>query len=422
MPTMARQRKAAIFFIVVTLFIDILGMGIIIPILPGLIREFVGGSESIVACYFGPLSSVYALMQFLCAPLLGALSDRFGRRPVILISLLGLGANYLIMAIAPSIGWLFLGRFVAGIMGASYTTANAYIADISTPENRAQNFGLVGVAFGLGFIFGPAVGGMLGALNIRLPFIAAACFSLMNLLYGFFVLPESLSPENRSHFVWHRANPVSSIMRLRNYPFVASLAMVFILISLPQRGMESIWVLYTSYRFGWGEQANGFSLALVGVMAVIVQGFLIRPVIKALGEERTAILGLGISTLIYVLYGMAYKGWMMLIIVILGTLGGLAGPAIQGLVAGSVSPSDQGKVQGALTSLTSLTSIGAPLIFTTWLFGYFTSDRAPCKLPGAPFFLGALLFLTALIVIMRVLRRISKPADRELESAEVLTL
>ena len=400
-----QKRQAGMVFILITLFIDILGLGIIIPILPELIKEFVGGTTTVAGRYYGIIASIYALMQFFFAPVLGALSDRFGRRPVILISLFGLGVDYLIQGFAPSIRWLFLGRIVAGIMGASFTTANAYIADISTPKTRAQNYGLVGVAFGLGFIFGPAIGGLLGGINIRLPFFAAALLAFVNWLYGFFVLPESLKEENRSAFSLRKANPLSSLGLLRSYPLVAGLAVAFVFLALAQRGLENVWVLYTGYRFGWGERTNGLTLALVGVMAAIVQGGLIRPTVRRLGERRTIILGLSVSCLSFLCYGLAYRGWMLLGTIVFGALGGLAGPSIQGLVAGTVKASEQGKVQGALTSLMSATSIIAPLLFTSGLFSYFTSENAVWELPGAPFFLGALFNVAALGLLIRLFRR-----------------
>ncbi len=412
MTSSRRPRQAAMIFILITLFIDILGVGIIVPILPELIKQFVGGSVATAGRYYGVIVATYALMQFFCAPILGALSDRFGRRPVILASLFGLGIDYLIQGWAPSIGWLFLGRLIAGVFGASFTTANAYIADVSTPETRARNFGLVGVAFGLGFIVGPALGGVLGSVHLRLPFFVAAGLALVNWLYGFFVLPESLSREQRSGLVWKKANPFSTIARLRAYPMVAGLAVVFVLLSLSQRGLETVWVLYTGYRFGWGERANGLALALVGVMAVLVQGTLVRPVVKRWGERRAIVGGITVAVLGYLGYGLASEGWMMLAIIVLGSVGGVAGPSLQGLVAGSVAPSEQGKVQGALTSLMSLTAIVAPLIFTAGLFGYFTSSAAPFQLPGAPFLLGSLLLAIALVLVRRLFRRLpEKPAS-----------
>ncbi len=437
---MQPKRQAAIIFILITLFIDILGIGIIIPVLPALIKTFVtqeyatlpeGELAALAAAseatptvqgeelktpleravdsrtgfYFGILAALYAAMQFVFAPILGALSDRFGRRPVILVSLLGLGIDYLILAFSPNLAWLFVGRIVAGIMGASFTAANAYIADISNAENRAKNFGFVGIAFGLGFIFGPVLGGVLGGVNVHLPFFVAAGLVFVNLLYGIFVLPESLKPENRSKFSWAKANPVSSLLNLRKYPLVFGLAGAFLFLVLAQGGLQNVWVLYTSYRFGWGELANGLSLGLVGVTAAIVQGGLVGPIIKRLGERGAIVMGLSVSVVSFFFYGLASQGWMLLSVIVLGAVAGVAQPAIQGLVAGSVQPNEQGAVQGALTSLFSLTSVFAPLIFVTGLFSYFTSANAPFALPGAPFFLGALFNLIAVLVVARVFRK-----------------
>lgn len=393
-------------FILVTLFIDILGIGIIVPILPVLIREFLGGNNAQAAVYYGVIISTYATMQFLCAPVLGALSDRYGRRPVILVSLFGLGIDYLIQGWAPSIGWLFLGRIIAGIMGASITTANAYIADVSTPQTRAQNFGFVGAAFGLGFIFGPVLGGLLGAISLRLPFFVAAGLALVNWLYGFFVLPESLAPEHRSTVSWRKMNPLASLRRLGTYPLVAGLAVAFLFATMAQRGLENVWILYTGFRYGWDLLTNGLTLGLVGVMAVLVQGLLIKPIVARIGERRSITLGLTVSTLAFLAYGLASQGWMVSVIIVFGALAGVALPTIQGLVSGTVLPSEQGKIHAAFTSLTSLTAIFSPLIFTAGLFSFFTSAAAPVILPGAPFFLGSLLFLVSLGLLVRLFRRL----------------
>ncbi len=398
------NRRAAMAFILITLFLDVLGIGIVIPILPELIEEFMVGDASLAAGYYGPLIAAYALMQFLFAPVLGALSDRFGRRPLILIALFGLGVDYLIQGFAPTIGWLFVGRILAGVMGASITTAHAYIADISTPENRSRNFGLAGAAFGVGFIIGPALGGVLGGLWIRLPFFVAAALALLNLFYGLLILPESLKPERRDSFSWAKANPVSSIVALRGFPLVAGLAASFVLVSLAYRGLESAWVLYTGFRFGWAELANGLTLGLVGVMAVVVQGSLIQPTIARFGERRAILIGVAISAISLLLYGLAFQAWMILVVIVAAAPSQIAGPAIQGLVVGSVPSDQQGKVQGALTSLISLTSIGAPLLFTTVLFSYFTPEVAPVTLPGAPFYLGSVLIFAALLLLVRLFR------------------
>ena len=396
------KRQAAMAFILVTLFIDVLGIGIIIPVLPALIKEFVGGNTDTASWYVGVIGASYALMQFFCAPVMGALSDRFGRRPVLLASLFGLGIDFLIQGFAPTVGWLFVGRLIAGVMGASFTTAHAYIADVSTPENRAKNFGLAGVMFGLGFIFGPALGGILGDTSLRLPFFVSAGLALVNWLYGYFVLPESLAPENRSAFEFKRANPFGTLKLLGEYPIVAGLSKAFVCQSLAQRGLENSWVLYTMFLFNWSELTNGLVLGLVGVMAVIVQGGLIRPIIKRFGEKQSVSYGLAISTITFAGYGLATKGWLILAFIAFGSLGGITGPAIQSIVAGAVPPSDQGKIQGALTSLVSLTNIVAPLLFTTLVFGFFTSPSAPVQLAGAPFLLGSLLLFMALMIATRV--------------------
>ena len=400
-----QARRAAMVFILITVFIDVLGIGIIIPILPELIKEFAGGSTALAGRWFGVLASSYALAQFLFAPLLGSLSDRVGRRPVILISLFGLGVDYVIMGFAPTLGWLFAGRLLAGLMGASITTAHAYIADVSKPEDRARNFGLVGAAFGCGFIFGPALGGLLGGIDLRLPFFVAAGLALVNWLYGFFVLPESLPPEKRDAFSWRKANPVGSLFVLGSYPLVAGLTAAFVFVVLAQRGLETVWVLYTGHKFGWDEQANGLSLALVGVMATIVQGGLVQPIVGRLGERRAILGGLVIAVITYLGYGLATAGWMLLVFIVFGSLGGVAGPAIQSLVAGAVPSRDQGKVQAGIQSLMSLTSIAAPLIFTAGLFSHFTSPDAPFELPGAPFLLGAVMYALAFLSLLRLFRR-----------------
>jgi DHA1 family tetracycline resistance protein-like MFS transporter len=393
-------------FIVVTLVIDILGIGIIVPVLPELVKQLVGGDVTTAGRYVGVIAASYALAQFFFAPVMGALSDRFGRRPVLLLALFGLSVDYLVQGFAPTIGWLFVGRILAGTLGGSITTANAYIADVSSPADRARNYGLVGVSFGIGFVFGPALGGLLGSVHLRLPFFVSAGLAALNGLYGYFVLPESLPPEKRSPLARGRLNPFGSLGRLRAYPLVAGLAVAFMLLSLGQRGMENVWVLYNGYRFGWDERQNGLTLAFVGLVAVLVQGLLVRPVVRRLGERRAVQLGLLVGALVFVGYGTAWSGSLMLAVIPFGALAGLAGPSIQSLVAGAVPPSEQGRVQGSLTSLMSLSSIISPLVFTAGLFAFFTSEAAPLRLPGAPFYLGSLLFAGALVVVRRVFRRL----------------
>jgi DHA1 family tetracycline resistance protein-like MFS transporter len=431
------RREAAIAFIMVTLFIDILGIGIIIPVLPELVKELVAGDPvgltsglidaisptqfsvqpptSVVLTdeqtfsragrYVGVIGATYALMQFFFAPVMGALSDRFGRRPVLLVSMFGLGIDFLIQGFAPNIWWLFVGRVLAGIMGASFTTANAYIADVSTDETRARNFGFVGMMFGLGFTIGPALGGFLGGFSIRLPFFAAAALALVNWLYGYFVLPESLPPQKRSGFRLAHIHPFGSIAMLRVYPIVAGLAAVFVCKSLAQRGLENVWVLYTGYRYDWDASTNGLALGLVGITAIIVQGGMVRPVIRRFGERKTVIIGSIVSAFSFLGYGLANQGWMIPCIIICGAFGGVAGPAIQSLVTSNVDETEQGKIQGALTSLTSLTNIIAPLLFNTFLFSYFISAAAPVHLPGAPFLVGAVLLTLSIFIAVRVFRR-----------------
>ncbi len=434
-----KPRQAAIAFILVTLFIDILGIGVIVPVLPELIIELLWGHSattaetitvidpasgvgqeitrdrmySIAGRYAGVIAASYAFMQFIFAPIMGVLSDRFGRRPVILVSLFGLGIDFLIQGFATSIGWLFAGRILAGVMGANFTTANAYIADVSTDETRARNFGFMGMMFGLGFTIGPAIGGLLGDWSPRLPFFVSAGLALVNWLYGYFVLPESLPPEKRAPLSFKQANPFSSIMRLGAYPLVAGLAIVFMCKSLAQRGLENVWVLYTSYRYDWDTTTNGMALGLVGICAIVVQGGLVRPVVKRFGERKTVIFGSVIGTLGFLGYGLAYQGWMVYVIIISTSVGGLAGPAIQSLVTSTVNETEQGKIQGALTSLTSLTNIIAPVFFNTLLFSYFISDRSPIHLPGAPFLVGSLLLAISTGIAVLVFRRFPKSAVTE---------
>lgn len=399
-----RGRRAGMPFILVTLFLDILGIGIIVPVLPGLVDAFVGGDASEAAPWYAAIVAGYALMQFLFAPLLGSLSDRFGRRPVVLLSLLGFGANYLILAFAPSLAWLFVGRLLAGVTGATITVGNAYIADVSTEADRTRNFGLVGAAFGLGFVLGPALGGILGDVGLRVPFLASAAVVLANALYGFLVLPESLPPEARRPFAWRRANPLGGVLGLRAYPLVAGLVFAYLFFSLGQRGMETIFVLYTDYRFGWGPRENGLALGLVGVMAAIVQGGLVRPVAARFGERRTVVAGLAVSTVGFVGYGLAPSGGALLAVIVVASLGAIAGPAMQGLVAAIVPSSEQGTVQGSIASLVSLTSVLAPLL-SGGVFAAFAGADAVAEVPGMPFFAGAASMATALLLVARALRR-----------------
>lgn len=404
----SKSRAAGMVFIFMTMFLDIVGIGLIIPIMPQLVAQFVGDSLSDASRYFGALASVYTLMQFLFAPMLGALSDQVGRKPILLFSLLGTAVSYLIMALAPSLAWLFIGRTLAGVAGASLTVATTYIADVSAPEDRAKNFGLVGVAFGLGFIVGPAIGGLLGSLDIRLPFYVAAAITVANFLYGLWVVPESHARENRRAFTWAKSNPFSWIKLLRGYPVVMGLTGTFVLMGLAQNGLQSTWVLFTTYRFHWDTAQNGAALAMVGVTSALVQGGLIRVLLPKLGEQRAILIGLLIGAFSHLLYGLSTQGWMMYAIMTVGSVAGIAGPAIQGLVSREVGPYEQGAVQGALTSLMSLTGVVGPLV-ANQLFAEFTAPHAPVKLPGIAFFLGAALMLVALLNTYRLFGRQAGP-------------
>jgi DHA1 family tetracycline resistance protein-like MFS transporter len=389
---MTVKRNAALGFIFITILVDVIGLGIIIPVVPKLIEQLTGEGISEASRYGGWLVFCFAIMQFLFSPVLGGLSDKFGRRPVLLISLLGLGLDYILHAYAPSITWLFIGRLIAGVMGASITTATAYIADISTPEKRAQNFGLIGAAFGLGFIIGPVIGGLSAQWGANVPFLVAAALTLLNLLYGYFVLPESLLKENRRKFEWKRANPIGSLKHLRKYPVVSGLIVSLVLIYIASHAVQSNWSYFTIYKFNWDAQMVGYSLAFVGILVSLVQGYLIRIINPKLGQNKSIYLGLFLYALGLVLFGIAWKEWMMFVFLIPYCLGGIAGPALQGLISNQVPPTEQGELQGALTSLISLTSIIGPLVMTN-LFAYTTAKDSLFFLPGAPFFLAALLIL-----------------------------
>jgi len=397
-------RRPALSFIFFTLALDILGIGLIVPILPRLVQDLGGGNIATASSTFGLLAALYSFMQFLCAPLLGSLSDRFGRRPVILASLLGSGLDYFVLAFAPNLVWFFVGRVIAGVTGANYAAAVAYIADISPPEKRAANFGLIGAAFGLGFIAGPALGGVLGDVGLRVPFLVAGGLTLVNWLYGMFVLPESLARENRRAFSWARANPVGALLDLRRHPVVFGLTGIYFLLTLAHQSLPATWVLYTRHRFDWTVGQTGYSLALVGLTAALVQGGLTRVLVPRLGERKAATLGLAISGLSFTGYGLATEGWMMYALIVVGSLGGITGPAVQALISRSVGADEQGGVQGSLAGLASVAGILGPPLATT-LFSHFIGGEAAVNLPGAAFFSSALLVIIALILAATSFRR-----------------
>ncbi|MBS1742731.1 MAG: TCR/Tet family MFS transporter [Bacteroidetes bacterium] len=399
---MAPNKKAAVGFIFITLMIDVTGLGLIIPVFPSLIQSLIHSDISEASKYGGWLTFTYAIMQFFFAPVLGGLSDQYGRRPVLLLSLLGFGLDYLFLSFAPTIGWLFVGRALAGITGASFTTATAYIADISTAENRAQNFGMVGAAFGLGFIIGPVIGGLLGTFGPRVPFMVAAGLSLLNALYGYFILPESLSKEHRRSFNWKRANPLGSLKQLSKYPQLGGLISSFFLIYIASHAVQSNWSYFTIEKFHWNQKMIGISLGAVGLLVGIVQGGLIRFINPKLGNEKSIYIGLLLYAAGLLLFAFASQSWMMFVFLIPYCLGGIAGPALQSTISGNVPPNEQGELQGALTSMISLTSIiGPPLM--TGLFAYFTKPGTLLHFSGAAFFVGSLLMLASAIIAYKTL-------------------
>lgn len=407
--SMSNRLNASLGFIFVTVLIDIIGIGIIIPALPDLVTKLTGESLSEAASYAGWLIFSYAFMQFLFAPVMGELSDKFGRRPILLISLLGLGLDYLFHAFAPTIFWLFVGRIIAGICGASITVANSYIADISTPEKRAQNFGIIGVAFGLGFIVGPAIGGLLAEIDLKLPFLFAAALSFLNLIYGYFVLPESLKPENRRSIEFKRLIPGKALKHLSKYPLIIGLAFSYFLVYVAGQSVQSTWTFYTQFKYGWDTGDVGLSLSVVGVTVAIVQGGLIRVALKKLGKKRTIYLGMIFWSIGLFLFSIALEGWMIYAFILPYCLGGIAGPTLQGVISNQVPSNEQGELQGALTSLIALSSIlGPPMM--TGLFKVF-SQSEDFYFPGAPFALGCILTITSFLLIRKPLKIIMKSED-----------
>jgi DHA1 family tetracycline resistance protein-like MFS transporter len=400
-----RRRGAALIFIFITVLVDVIGLGIVIPVLPTLIMELTGEGLSAASRYGGWLMFAYAAVQFLAAPVIGGLSDQFGRRPVLLASLFAFGLDYILQGLAPTIGWLFIGRILAGITGASFTTASAYIADVSEPEKRSQNFGLIGAAFGMGFIIGPVIGGLLGQFGPRVPFFAAAGLTLLNWLYGYFIIPESLSVENRRKFSWRRANPLGTVLQLRSYPVIVSLVGVLVLIYIAGHAAQSTWSFFTMERFSWNEAQVGYSLGFIGLIIAIVQGGLTRVVIPRIGQVRSVYVGLIFYTIGLVGIAFANVGWMMYLLMIPYGLSGFAGPALQGIMSNQVPNNSQGELQGALTSLISFTSIIGPPMMTN-LFAHFTRQDAGIYFPGAPFLMAGLLTFVGLIWSIRSLQRI----------------
>ena len=404
------KSKKAIVFIFITILVDVIGLGIIIPVFPSLIQELTGSDLSEASAYGGLLLISFALMQFVFSPILGELSDKYGRRPVLLIALFGLGVDYLIHAFAPTIWWLFVGRLLAGGMGASFTVANAYMADISAPEDKAKNFGMLGAAFGLGFIIGPSIGGVFGAMDVRLPFFIAAGLTLANFLFGYFVLPESLAPENRRSVILRKMIPGVSLAHLGRYKGLGLLVIAFFFAHIAGQSLPAVWTFFTMENYSWNEAEVGYSLSFIGVLIAVVQGGLTGRVVSRFGQHKTIIFGFILWTFGMLLFAFASTSLMIYLFMIPYCLGGVASPTLQGLISNQVSEKEQGNLQGALTSMVSITTIIGPAI-ATFLFYRFTGDNAIIYLPGAPFVSGGLLLGLSTILAFYALRNIITDSD-----------
>jgi DHA1 family tetracycline resistance protein-like MFS transporter len=396
----AGSSRAALFFIFLTILIDTIGIGMIYPVLPKLIETLTGEGLSGASVWGGWLTAAYAIMQFIAAPFIGSLSDKFGRRPILLAALVGFGIDSLFLAFAPGIWWLFVGRIISGITGASYSTASAYVADMSTDKDRAENFGLIGAAFGLGFTIGPAVGGLLGSIGERIPFFAAAALSLLTALHGYFVLPETLAKENRRNLNWTRANPVGALLSFKKYPQLYKLLAGFFLFYTAGHVIQSTWSFFTIYRFDWNEQTVGISLGIFGLLIALVQAFLTKYATKTFGNKTSIFIGLAANSVGMFLFSFANHSWMLYAIMIPYSIGGITIPAIQSIITSQVPNNRQGEVQGMLSSLMSATAVIGPPIMNT-LFAHFTSPSAGVHLPGAPFLFGGVLTVLALVVIKK---------------------
>lgn len=404
----APARRAAVAFILITILLDVIALGIVIPVFPTLITSFLGGNTPRAAQIYGLFGAAWALMQFLFSPAVGALSDRIGRRPVVLMSNLGLGIDYILMAMAPTVWWLFVGRIISGITAASISAGSAYIADVTPPERRAAAFGYIGAAFGLGFVLGPALGGVLGSIDPHLPFWVAGILSLVNFAYGFFVLPESLPKDRRRPFVWSRANPVGSLKLLRSHRELFGLASVHFLHSLAHNALPSVFVLYTTYRYGWNARTVGLTLAGFGVATVLVQSTLVKRVVAALGERRTMLLGLLCAVIFFTIYGLAPTGEIFWFGTAIAALWGFYGPASQGLMTQRVTATEQGQLQGAIASIQGITGLIGPVLFTA-TFAYAISPERELHAPGTPMLLAGLICAAAALLAWRVTRPTTAP-------------
>jgi DHA1 family tetracycline resistance protein-like MFS transporter len=403
--------RAALTFVLLTVFIDSLGFGIIIPSLPGVIMSLTGEPVSSAAAWSGYLMAVYALLQFFMAPVFGNLSDRFGRRPILLASLFAFGVDFLLTGLATSMLWLFIGRAFAGVFGASFATAGAYIGDISDDGNRARHFGFIGAAWGFGFTLGPVIGGFVAEhFGVRAPFFVAAALALGNVVFGLFVLPESLPVEKRRAFQWSRANPFGALKSLAHLPMVAGLLLAVFLHQVAHDSLPAVWMFYTQLKFGWGPAEMGWSLTFVGIMTVIVMGGLTGWVVPKLGERRAIVLGFLLMTFGFIGYALVPVGWMIYPAIVIGSLGGIANPAVQSVMSKQAGPSAQGELQGAVASLASMAAIISP-IFMTQLFGYFSGPAAPMQFPGAPYLMSAVLVFCCVLIGMRTVPRREMGSD-----------
>lgn len=402
---MHKKRNPSLAFIFATILIDCIGFGIIIPIIPTLIKNLNGSDVSQASTVGGWLLFLYALMQFIFAPILGGLSDQYGRRPVLLISLLGLGLDNFLLAFAPNLSWLVIGRIIAGICGASFSTAGAYIADISPKEKRAQNFGLIGAAFGVGFIIGPLLGALFSKIDIRAPFMVAGCLSILNFLFGLFFIPESLAPENKRKFDFKRANPLGAFINLKRYPLLTGLIVGQFILYVAGKTIEVIWGYYNILKFNWTEQEIGYSLAFVGVLVSLVQGGLIRWFIPKFGQAKAIFYGIIFYAIGLFCFAFATNSWMMYAFLIPYCLGGLCGPALQGVISNQIPENEQGEIQGLNTSLMSISAIISPLVMTN-LFYQFSKQNAPVYFPGISFFISGILSIAAAFIIYFSLKKI----------------
>ncbi len=398
------KKQAALIFIFITVLIDILGIGLIIPVVPALISELTGFDNSTSSLFGGILAATYAITQFFAAPILGGLSDKYGRRPLLLTSLIGLGLDYIVIVFAPTLIWLFVARMISGLCGGSITVANAYIADISTSENRAKNFGMIGAAFGLGFVVGPTVGGFLGELGTRVPFMAAAGLSLLNAAYGFFVVPESLPKEDRRDFSWKRANPFGTLKRILSHTKIVWLVVALFVIYVAANATHANWSFFTIEKFGWTSLEIGLSLGFVGVMVAIVQGALVGPIVKKIGETSAVYWGFAFNAFGLFMMGIVTESWMVYTVIIPYAFGGLAGPSLQSIMTAQIPKNAQGELQGGLTSVMTLTAIVGPLLMTG-IFRYYTNPENDIYFPGAPFVMGTLLALLSIVIVRFSLRR-----------------